>query len=325
MLTKLRPEIEPAVGVIRVLLVDRTANETMDVRDLLLRNEAFRVQAARDAAEARTMLAGGMFDVAVVDFDVWTTGEAAFLDAVRQGHPDMAIVLLTGDDQEDETVIEAVKLGANNCISRRTLSTENRLALCITAAVGESRTARRRDTMVRWLEREALTDHLTGLHNKRAFDERLREVCDAAKAAGWPVAVIVADVAGTGIVNDAHGKDAGDSMIRRAASAVSRSIRGSDFAARVGGDDFGIIISNGDINLGRLVARRMAQVIERLNTGEWDGDIPVSVTFGIASGLDCDAVALFNAAEEQLREQKSFHPATPILWLRRNEDGPSVA
>jgi two-component system cell cycle response regulator len=325
MLTKLRPTIEPSVGVVRVLLVDRTPGETTDIREMLLRDESFRVHAARDAEEARSMLGGGMFDAAVVDFDMWTTREAAFLDAVRQHHPDMAIVLLTSDDQDGETAIEAVKLGANDCVNRRTLAHENRLAACISASVAQSRTARRRDTMVRWLERESLTDHLTGLHNRHAFDDRLREVCDEAKATGRPVSVIIADVAGTGIVNDVHGRDAGDSMIRRAAGALSRSIRGADFAARVGGDDFGVIISDGDIDLGRLVARRMAQTIERLNTGEWDGDIPVTVTFGIASGLNCEASGLYTAAEEQLSQQKSFHPMAPILWLRNSEDGPSVA
>lgn len=326
MLTKLRPALEPSVGVVRVLLVDRTPGETMDIRNMLLREESFRVHAARDPEEARFMLGAGMFDVAVVDFDIWTTGEAKFLAAVREHHPDMAIVLLTSDSLDGDAAIEAVKLGANACVERSALATDHGLARSIISCVVQSRTARRRDTMVRWLERESLTDHLTGLRNKRAFDERLHEACDSARTTGRPVSLILADVAGTGIVNDVHGRDAGDSMIRRAASALARSIRGVDFAARVGGDNFGVIISDGDIELGRLVARRMAQTIERMNNGEWDGDIPVTVTFGIASGTNCDAASLYSAAEEQMLEQKSFHPMAPMLWLRSSEDGPpSVA
>jgi len=323
MLTKLRPAAETP-GVLRVLLVDRTTNDTMDVRDLLQREGNFRVHAARDVEDARGMLKGGIFDAAVVDFTVWSEGESALLRAVRENHPDLAIVLLTNDDDEHEAR-EALKLGANDFVGRRSMGEGNQLVTRVMGAVHESRTLRRRDTMVRWLEREALTDHLSGLHNRRAFDDHLREVCDAARPAHKSVAIIVADIAGTSMVNEVHGHDAGDSMNRRAAGAVARSIRGSDLAARIGGDDFGVIIPDGDLDLARLVARRIAQTIERLNTSEWDGDIPVTVTFGVASGIGCTASELFAAADQQLSEHKSVYPAAPLLWLRSNEDGPSVA
>ena len=323
MLTKLKP-IAEYPGVLRVLLVDRTTNDTMDVRDLLQREANFRVHAARDVEDARSMLHGGLFDVAVVDFKVWSEGESTLLEAVRENYPDLAIVLLTNDD-DDREAREAVKLGANDFVGRKSMAEGNQLATRVMGAVQETRALRRRDTMVRWLEREALTDHLSGLHNRRAFDERLREVCDSARKTHKPVALIVADIVGTRMVNDVHGHDAGDSMIRRTASAVGRSIRGSDLAARIGGDDFGVIIPDGDLDLGRLVARRIAQTIERLNTGEWDGDIPVTVTFGVASGVGCTASELFAAADQQLSEHKSVHPGPPLLWLRRDEDGPSVA
>ncbi len=323
MLTKLRPAAE-TFGMVRVLLLDRSPDDVRNVREVLQGEGRFRVFAARDVEDARIMLDHGQFDVAVVDFETWADTESAFFEALNESHPDLAVVLLTGDTDERDA-LEAMKRGANDFIAREMIAAEKGLASRILAAVEESRTMRRRDTMVRWLEREALTDHLTGLHNKRAFDERLKQVCEASNSRGAPLALIVMDIAQTQIVNEVHGTDAGDSMIRRTAAAVAGCIRGTDFAARIGGDDFGVIIPEGDIDLGRLIARRIAQQIERMNGGEWDGDIPVSVTFGVASAIGCDSETLLAAAIQQLSDFKSERRGGSVVWLRSQEDGPSVA
>src|SRR5947199_372568 len=138
----------------------------------------------------------------------------------------------------------------------------------------------------------ARTDHLTGLFNRRAFDERLRELAKSSARDSSPLTLIVVNVVGTRVVNDAHGYDAGDAMIRRAGAAVARSVRTADYAARIGGDDFGILLPGGDLDLGCRIARRIAHEAERLNNTEWDGDVPVTLTFGLASGVGCDPAEL---------------------------------
>jgi diguanylate cyclase (GGDEF)-like protein len=114
-------------------------------------------------------------------------------------------------------------------------------------------------------------------------------------------------------------------MIRRAATAVTRSVRGGDFAARVGGDDFGIVLADGDLELGRFIARRIAHEVERLNGSDWDALVPVALTFGVASGRNCGPAELFAAADKQIADYKTALPA--ITWLRQRDDsdGPFVA
>ena len=310
--------------VLRILVADSEVRDVRSVCDLLRKNGEFLPHAARSVDEAQALLDEGVFDVALIDYSLWIERDNHLVRFLRERHSDVAVVLLTNGDNERET-LPAMKLGAHDFLSKQHLADGSQLEARILGAFEESRNLRRRDTMIRWLEREARTDHLTGLHNRHAFDDRLREVCEKARKGQSPVTLIMVDLAGTRTVNDAHGHDVGDAMIRRAASGISRCIRGADFAARIGGDDFGIILGDADLDLGRLISRRIVHEIERLNAGEWDGEIPVTVSFGVASGIGCDSRDLFNAADQQLSHHRAIRPIISPFQDREESDGPSVA
>jgi diguanylate cyclase (GGDEF)-like protein len=308
--------------VLRVLLLEPSADDARMVRDLLAGQPEFRVAAARSLEEARTLLEDGTFDAALVESALWSEAGAVLLQSVREHRPDVAIVVLTSGENEREA-LPALKLGAHDFVSKRNLDGEQ-LHARLFVAVEESRTLRRRDTMVRWLEREARTDHLTGLYNRRTFDDRLREICSAARKEQQPVALILVNVVGTRQVNEAHGHEAGDLLIRRAAQGITRCIRAIDVAARVGGDDFGVILPGGDLDLGRRIARRIAHEIERMNVDEWAREIPVSVVFGVASGVGPDPTALFTAGDQQISGLPQR--LLPTHFPERDDPGgPSVA
>lgn len=310
--------------VLRILVVDSSVDDVRSVCELLRRNGEFLPHAARGLEEAETLLDEGVFDVALVDYSLWTERDNQLVRFLRERHSDVAVVLLTSGENEREA-LPALKLGAHDFLSKQHLADGSQLEARILGAFDESRNLRRRDTMVRWLEREARTDHLTGLHNRHAFDDRLREVCERGRTTHAPTTLIMVDLAGTRTVNEAHGHDTGDAMIRRAASGISRCVRGADFAARIGGDDFGIILENADLELGRLISRRIVHEIERLNGGEWGGQIPVTMSFGVASGIGCDAHDLFTAADQQLSHHKSVRPMVSYFRDREESNGPSVA
>ncbi len=319
------PGPAPAVrhGVIRVLLVDSVVDDVRRVRAVLDREDEFRVHSARDVEEAEQQLIGGGFDAALIESSLWSPDGADLVRVVRDHHLDIAIVLLTSGNQRE--ALPALKLGAHDFVSKQQLDDGEHLAARILAAVEESRALRRRDTMVRWLEREARTDHLTGLSNRRAFDERLAAACQDARSRGEPIALITVNVTGTRQVNEAYGHQAGDAMIRRASRAIARCVRGGDFAARIGGDDFGVMVQAGDSELARRMARRIAHEIERLNAEDRDGDIPVSVSFGIFSGTGCEPAELLSAAEQRLFTGSSSRPALLPVRPFIVPEGPSVA
>ncbi len=308
---------------LRVLIVDDDAERVRAVRSILEASPRFLPQAARDPADAVSLLDEGAYDAALVYAALWLDPQSPLVRTLRERRTDVAVVLLL-DDQFELEAVPSLKLGAHDFLAVRHLDA-GQLALRIIAAVEENRTLRRRDTMVRWLEREARTDHLTGLYNRHAFDERLREECQTRRGTREPVTLVLADVVGTRLVNQAHGHDTGDDMLRRAAAVIAHCIRGADFAARIGGDDFGIILPGADLALGRLIARRIAQEIERRQLAEWADLVPLALSFGVATGVDCDAAELFAAADQQLSSRHRPAAVVPLLRGSSDTDGPSVA
>lgn len=309
--------------ILRVLLVDPAVDDARLVRELLARREDFRVQSARSLAEAENLLRDGGFDAALVESNWWSDSGGHFVAFLREHRPDVAIVVVTSGENDGEA-LPALKIGAHDFVSKRNLDGDQ-LAARLRHAVEESRSLRRRDTMVRWLEREARTDHLSGLHNRRAFDDRLREVCARARSEKSAVTLVMLDIVGTRDVNETYGHTAGDDMIRRVATGISRSIRAVDFAARLGGDDFAIILPGSDLELGRRIARRIAHELERLNATDTEGVVPVSVVFGVASGVAPDSAELFAAGDRQIASYKRSRSGLKYLSRPEDSDGPFVA
>jgi diguanylate cyclase (GGDEF)-like protein len=294
-----------AQPIVHVLVIAPDADAGRAIHATLGGALPFQSHIARDFDEARTLLGLRTFDAAIIGGQ--SAGDTeAFTAGLGEAYPDMAVIPLESLERSD-------------------LSDQERLAQAILAACQKARSSRRHETMVRWLERESHVDALTGLHNRRAFDDRLRDLCEAMARAGSPITLILMDVVGTAAVNDAYGRDTGDGMIRRAASGVLRSVRGADFAARVDGDDFGVIVPNADLELGRRIARRITHEIERMNTGEWQDEIPVEVTFGVASGAGCASSELYAAAHMELVRSRRGPSMVTRFPLPDDTDGPSVA
>lgn len=315
---------ERRAAVLRVLLVEPCLEDQRTLRGLLEKSGRYRLHSAREfETAAQLLLQESHFDVALVESGIWREEGAKLMRGIREQRPDMAIIVLTSPEDEREA-LPALKLGAHDFVSKRNLDAAQ-LGARIELAVEESRSLRRRDTMVRWLEREARTDHLTGFHNRRAFDEHLRQVCQDAQASGGSVTLVLMDIAGMRSVNEVHGHETGDTLIRRAAQAISCCVRGVDFTARVGGDDFAVVLAEGDIELGRRIARRVAQEADRLNGSDWIHELPVALIFGVASGVAPDAGELFAAAEEGVRRHREPRTAPHHYPFWEENDGPSVA
>jgi diguanylate cyclase (GGDEF)-like protein len=91
------------------------------------------------------------------------------------------------------------------------------------------------------LAQSSTTDSLTGLANRRSFDERLAHEVERAARHGTPLSVLLVDVDGLKKVNDEGGHEAGDAALRAVAEGLRRSCRRTDLAARTGGDEFGVL------------------------------------------------------------------------------------
>ena len=153
------------------------------------------------------------------------------------------------------------------------------------------------------LQRQLLTDELTGKANRRGFDHAL----NAAASAGGAYAVFFLDMNGFKRVNDTHGHDAGDELLVLAASRLAALVRPEDTVARLGGDEFAVVLSGG-IDPAR--ARELADAMRRA-IGEpcWLSSVQARVTVGAAVGHavsdDCGTMA--EPAELLRRADKAMY------------------
>jgi diguanylate cyclase len=142
-------------------------------------------------------------------------------------------------------------------------------------------------------------DTLTGLPNRRAFEERLPVELARASRTGQPLALCLLDLDGFKGVNDRLGHPAGDEVLRAVAQILDASRVGDD-CFRIGGDEFGIVMPETTGEEARLAAERIAAEIGAAHLA--DGAIGVS--FGVAAGTDRDSEALIAAADEELLAAK---------------------
>lgn len=108
---------------------------------------------------------------------------------------------------------------------------------------------------------QALTDVLTGLGNRRSWEERLAREEQRCATNNCTAAVVVVDLDGLKQVNDSQGHDQGDLLLRRTAAALSGAIRDGDTLARTGGDEFGVLTVDGSVEIGMLMRQRVREAL----------------------------------------------------------------
>ena len=132
---------------------------------------------------------------------------------------------------------------------------------------------------------EAFKDPLTRIDNRRSFENKLEEAINESRSADTPLCLIIADIDYFKRINDAHGHLVGDNVLRVVASTIKESIKGKDLVARIGGEEFAILLPDTPFNGAMKLANNIRLAFERMdfkkkNNGEILGKITLS--FGVA-------------------------------------------
>ncbi len=157
--------------------------------------------------------------------------------------------------------------------------------------------------------KRAQTDALTGLGNRRFFDEHVERVLREADRSGATVALIVADVDHFKAVNDNFGHDAGDAILQRVAATLGDVVRTSDLLARFGGEEFAILLPNTHLTGACELAERLRRAVEQRVATVGGRQIPVTASFGVAS------------YPETAKSKDDFFPAADKALYRAKKDG----
>jgi diguanylate cyclase (GGDEF)-like protein/PAS domain S-box-containing protein len=166
----------------------------------------------------------------------------------------------------------------------------------------------------------ALRDPLTGLANRRLLDELLQVALARGPRSGEEVVVLFIDVDGLKQINDSHGHEAGDRLLRSIAERLDDAFREADVVARIGGDEFVVVLETAEHDERRFRDRVEAvlQPPVRITT---DLEVLPSASVGVASTVhvDRDAAGLLEAADEAMyarKRQRATGPLTvrPVRW-----------
>lgn len=145
-------------------------------------------------------------------------------------------------------------------------------------------------------------DALTGLYNRAYFEEELKRLD---RRRGGPVGLVIVDVDGLKLVNDALGHDAGDELLKRTARTLTECFRAEDLIARIGGDEFAVLLEDATIDDLRQAGRRITARIEEDNCGNPPA---LSLSLGFASSEDRASPMreLFREADDNMYRDRLY-------------------
>ncbi len=152
-------------------------------------------------------------------------------------------------------------------------------------------------------EKQAVTDGLTGIANRRHFNETFTREFERAKRYNQELSLVVVDLDFLKVINDTFGHQVGDEAIKEIARLVKQSSRAVDLPARYGGEEFCLLLPNTDIKMAEQLAERLRRLINDVHI---EGPGHISASFGVASyPLHAgDPDFLFRKADEALYEAK---------------------
>ncbi|WP_020184913.1 PleD family two-component system response regulator [Methylopila sp. 73B] len=290
----------------RVLLVDDRDSSQSRIAMALASGQS--VSSEPSPHEALFRAAEGEFDLMIValelrDFDALRLcAQVRSLERTR-----MLPILLVADHDQTARVIRGLEVGVNDYLLRPLDA--NELVARVRTQIRRKRYTERLRSNLRESMALAITDGLTGLHNRRYMEMHLQSLLDQATARDRPLSALVVDIDFFKRVNDTHGHDAGDEVLREFAARLKASVRGIDLACRLGGEEFVVVMPETDAKVAQLVAerirRRMAGDPFRIARGARAIDVTASI--GVASfdvAID-DAASLLKRADVALYRAKS--------------------
>lgn len=219
------------------------------------------------------------------------------------------------DDDEERVFAMAAPLGARPVTGAEEVLAVARRARRFSAherdvfahLVGQARIAMENAELHEQLRRQAVTDELTGLANHRRFQEILRDEIARARRVRQPVALALFDIDNFKSVNDTHGHQQGDAVLRQVAAAIAGSSRSTDKPARYGGEELAVVLPDTDADGALVAAEAMRRAVEALAIPLPDGShLRITVSGGVAVsspslGTPAELVSLADAALYQAK------------------------
>jgi len=289
----------------RILIVDDRKSSYERMVTMLSCEHTVDVEA--DPNEALFHAAEGNYDLLIVSLGLKNFDGLRLCSQVRSLERTRNLpILAVAEADNNQRLVRGLEIGINDYLIRP-IDKNEMLARVRTQIKKKRYTERLRDNAQLTVEM-AITDALTGLHNRRYMETHLATLVEQAAARGKPIAVLVIDIDYFKAVNDSHGHDAGDDVLREFALRIRKAIRNIDLACRYGGEEFVIVMPETDMAVATMVAERLRRRIASEPFAIQDGtrNLDVTISIGIAAldGPADNAAAILKRADTALYRAK---------------------
>ena len=254
-----------------------------------------RVALVADGKAARVALEREAWDLIVTDWRIADTTAAALTRWIRsQPHHRLTPIVVFATEMSDDDRLAAIRAGTDDVLLKT--ATTSFVAQALLARIERNRAIRA----------VAHRDDLTGLLNHEAIHEELERAVSAARRANEPVGFLVFDIDHFRRVNEQHGGAGGDILLVHVARTLASSVRSSDLVARVGGEEFGVLVHRCGIDDAARVAEKARAVVGGAPCPIGGSSVAVHLSAGVACYPDHGASAdeIFHAAERALTAAK---------------------
>ena len=270
----------------------------------------YKVITAPDSGTALASLQKEFAPIVILDVNLPDMDGLALCRIIRrQSYPGYTYVMLYSAKDREADILAGLEAGADDYISKRTSKSQ---------LISRLRTAQRilslehsLRTSLKSREQEARTDHLTGAYNRRFLFQQLSRELAAAHLARDELSVLVLDLDHFSEVNDRYGHAAGDSALKEAVKRIYECLRrDSDWCARMGGDEFSVVLPQTSLAGATLMAEKLRGAIEESPVRTGTGIVRMTVSIGASSlGAISDresttAERLLDLADQSLYKSK---------------------
>jgi two-component system, cell cycle response regulator len=289
----------------RILIVDDRASSYERIVATL--SAEHHVDVEPDPNEALFHAAEGDYDLAIVSLGLQNFDGLRLCSQIRSLERTRSVpILAVAEADNNQRLVRGLEIGVNDYLIRP-IDKNEMLARVRTQIKKKRYTERLRDNVQMSIEM-AITDALTGLFNRRYMETHLATLVEQSIARGKPIAALVVDIDYFKAVNDTHGHDAGDDVLREFALRIRKSIRNIDLACRYGGEEFVIVMPETDMAVATMVAERLRRRIASEPFAIQNGTrlIDVTISIGIAAldGPGDNAASILKRADTALYRAK---------------------
>jgi two-component system cell cycle response regulator len=266
-----------------------------------------KVAAADTFEEALVRVKGGDFDLIVVSLGMRGFDGLRLCSQLRSlpegRHVPILVVVSDGDRRK---LTQALEMGVNDYLTRPV--DKNELVARVRTQLRKKRYADRLRHNVQLSLEMAITDQLTGLHNRRYMSRHLDTLLANARKNARPLAFVIMDIDHFKQVNDTYGHDIGDEVLKEFAARIASNVRGIDLACRYGGEEFVVAMPDTDVAFACSIAERLRMSIETnpVPISRAPGNLGITISIGIAryEGEGDSAEALLHRADQALYRAK---------------------